>query len=105
MEEVVVDKPVEITVTAEEQEQVFKGQRPERMNFDVYRKVRSDLKKATKLYLGGKIIFKSKRLFLKSEIAKIKERDGIDPSDIKGKTYIRTTPKSHHISQKHQMEQ
>ena len=45
---------VEITVTAEEQELIFKGTRPEGMRFDVYSKVRRDLDRAVRLYKGGK---------------------------------------------------
>jgi hypothetical protein len=55
MEESKVEVPtVEITVTAEEQELIFKGIRPEGMRYDVFSKVRKDLAKATKLYKGGK---------------------------------------------------
>lgn len=47
-------KKVEIIVTAEEQEMVFSGIRPEGMRQDVFKKVRKDLDKAVKLYKGGK---------------------------------------------------
>lgn len=55
MEEVKLEVPaVEITITAEEQELIFKGVRPEGMRYDVFQKVRKDLDRATRLYKGGK---------------------------------------------------
>jgi len=42
-----------IEVTAEEQELIFKGIRPEGMDYKVFRQVRKELNKAQKLYLGG----------------------------------------------------
>ena len=92
MEELKKQEVQEIVVTADEQELVFKGIRPEGMNFQVYRKVRSDLNKTVKLYLGGKIVFKSKRLFVTSEINKAK-KEGVDLTAIKGKTYRKESAK------------
>ena len=49
----VKSKVKEIKVTAEEQELIFKGIRPENMDKDVFKKVRKDMQKAYKLYKGG----------------------------------------------------
>lgn len=51
-----MDEVEEIVVTAEEQELVFKGIRPKNMDYEVFKKVRKDLAKATKRYLGGQFI-------------------------------------------------
>lgn len=43
----------EIKVTAEEQELIFKGIRPEGMDVKVFKKVRKDMQKAYNMYKGG----------------------------------------------------
>ena len=63
------------------------------MRQDVFRKVRSDLNKTVKLYLGGKVVFKSKRLFLTEEIKRAK-KEGVDLTAIKGKTYRKDSDKN-----------
>lgn len=79
-------KPVEITVTAEEQEMIFTGKRPEGMRFDVFDKVRNDLKRATKLYKGGK--YKHLSVWVED----VKDKDGNKIPVRKSNTYVK--PKS-----------
>jgi len=71
----------EVTVTAEEQQLIFKGIRPKDMDYEVFRKVRKDLRKATKLYLGGK--FKHVSVNLNPKLTEVKSMG----------TYIRTEKK------------
>lgn len=79
-------KKVEITVTAEEQEMIFKGIRPEGMRYDVFDKVRNDLKRATKLYKGGK--YKHLSVWVED----VKDKDGNKIPVRKSSTYVK--PKS-----------
>lgn len=74
-------KKIEVKVTSEEQLSVFKGIRPENMDFEVFKQVRKDLKKSTKLYLGGKYKHFSVNL---SMIPGMPSSQG---------TYVRTKPK------------
>lgn len=71
----------EVTVTAEEQELIFKGVRPENMNYEVFKKVRKDLKKTLNIYKGG-------------QYKHVSVNTSLNFSKIEGKgTYIRTEPK------------
>ena len=74
---------VEIKVTAEEQELVFKGIRPETMEYAVYRQVRKELQKAQKLYSGGQ--FKHISINLNPKMYNVESKG----------TYIRTEPRRH----------
>ena len=47
------EKKVEIKITAEEQQLILKGIRPEGIDYNVFKKVRKDMEKALKMYLGG----------------------------------------------------
>lgn len=77
---------VEITITAEEQELIFSGTRPEGMRYDVFRKVRKDLAKATKLYKGGKY----------KHISTVSPHMvGFKDMPIAQGTYVRTEPRRH----------
>ena len=71
----------EIKVTSEEQQLIFKGIRPVGMDFTVFRKVRKDLNKSLKMYLGGQ--FKHVSVNLNTKLTEIKSKG----------TYIRTEPK------------
>jgi len=77
-------KKVEITVTAEEQEMIFKGTRPENMRYDVFCKVRKDLDRATRLYKGGK--YKHVSVWMDYV-----EQDGSKMPIKRTKTYIKDT--------------
>lgn len=72
----------EITITEEERDLIFKGIRPESMDYTVYKVAKRDIDRATKRYLGGK--FKHISVSLKSIM-------GVTP-EVKG-TYVRTEPK------------
>ena len=76
-------KNEEVTVTTEEQQMVFKGIRPEGMRYDVFRKVRKDLQKATRLYLGGQ--FKHVAVNLNPKLGEVESKG----------TYYRTGPRRH----------
>lgn len=71
----------EIKVTAEEQELIFKGIRPEDMDKNVFKKVRKDMQKAYKMYKGGQFKHISVNL-----------NPTLFPAEAKG-TYVRTEPK------------
>lgn len=71
----------EIKVTAEEQELIFKGIRPEDMDKNVFKKVRKDMQKAYRMYKGGQFKHISVNL-----------NPTLFPAEAKG-TYIRTEPK------------
>lgn len=75
-------KTVEITITEEEQALIFKGIKPENMDYRVFKVARRDIQRATKRYLGGK--FSHISVSLKSIM-------GVNP-EVKG-TYIRDTKK------------
>lgn len=75
-----------ISVSAEEQEMVFSGIRPEGMRQDVFKKVRKDLDKAIKLYKGGKYKHVSFVNPLMKGFKDIPEGKG---------TYVRTKPRRH----------
>jgi hypothetical protein len=79
---------IEITVTAEEQELIFQGIRPEGMRYDVFRKVRKDLAKATKLYKGGKYKHISTVSPHMMGFKDMPEAQG---------TYVRTEPRRHEL--------
>lgn len=76
-------KTKEIVVTVEEQMEVFSGKRPEGMDYDVYRKVRKDLDRATKLYKGGKY------KHLSTWVEDIVNEDGNKVPVKKSKTFIK----------------
>lgn len=80
---------VEITITAEEQELIFSGTRPEGMRYDVFRKVRKDLAKATKLYKGGKY----KHISVWTDYSK--DVDKVTIPIKKTNTYVRTEQRRH----------
>ena len=71
----------EIKVTAEEQELIFKGIRPEDMDKNVFKKVRKDMQKAYRMYKGGQFKHISVNL-----------NPTLFPAEAKG-TYIRTESK------------
>jgi hypothetical protein len=71
----------EIKVTAEEQELIFKGIRPEDMDKNVFKKVRKDMQKAYRMYKGGQFKHISVNL-----------NPTLFPTEAKG-TYIRTESK------------
>lgn len=71
----------EVKVTAEEQELIFKGIKPESMDYEVFKKVRKDMQKAYKMYKGGQFKHISVNL-----------NPTLFPAEAKG-TYIRTEPK------------
>lgn len=74
-------KEREIKVTAEEQELIFKGIRPESMEQEVFKKVRKDMQKAYRMYKGGQFKHISVNL-----------NPTLFPAEAKG-TYIRTESK------------
>ena len=47
-------KEKEVKVSEEEQQLIFKNIRPKGMDYLVFKKVRKDLNRALKMYLGGK---------------------------------------------------
>lgn len=73
----------EVVITAEEQELIFKGIRPEGMRHDVFSKVRKDLDRATKLYKGGKY----KHISVWTDYSK--DEDGNKIAVKKSKTYVK----------------
>ena len=80
------EKINEVLVTAEEQMTVFTGKRPESMDYRVFRKVRKDLNKSLKLYLGGKYKHISVVLPNMSNFKDMPEAKG---------TYVRTELRRH----------
>lgn len=74
-------KKREIKVTAEEQELIFKGIRPENMEQEVFKKVRKDLQRAKKIYSGGQ--YKHVAVNLNPKLYQVESKG----------TYVRTEPK------------
>lgn len=64
------EKEPEVTITAEEQQLIFKGIRPEGMSQVVFKKVRKDLQRAAKLYKGGQ--FKHVSVNLNPKLTEVK---------------------------------
>ena len=75
-------KEKEIVISKEEQELIFKGIRPENMDYNVFKRAKKDIDRATKRHLGGKFFHIS---------VSNKSIMGINPG-AKG-TYVRTEKK------------
>lgn len=75
-------KHKEIKVTEQQRELIFKGIKPDDMDYQVFRQARKDIQRATRRYLGGK--FKHISVSLGSIM-------GINP-EVKG-TYSRDSKK------------
>ncbi len=74
----------EVKITQEERDLIFKGVRPEGMNYEVFKQARKDLKRALKRYKGGQ--FKHVSVNLDPKYAGMIEPKG---------TYTRTTKKKY----------
>ena len=49
-----MDKPKEVSISVEDRNLIFKGIRPDGMNYEVFKRVRKDLNKALNRYKGGR---------------------------------------------------